>query len=509
MKRIIKIKYTWALPLLLLFVAACSDDAMDRISKDLNHTTDVSARLILTDVMTGTGFTAVGGDMNGYLSIYIEHETGVHNQFWNAELRNGEPSSSSTFNNLWGGIYSRMRDTKDAIEKCSEGGDEEGNYVTLGIAQVLLAYNIVFMTDMFGDVPWTEAGDFKNYRYPNVDKQEKIYSDAIDLLDAAIANLNKEDALIGIGNQDIIYGGNANKWLKTAYGLKARYTMHLLHRSSSVNTDLQNILDYISRSFTSADEQFSLDIYSGTNLNPMFAIFLARQSLSASQSLYNKLAQRDDPRLYRCYIDPRDEIFQMPGEIELAPHGTVSQGQLQYSNSVFVAFQSAPTHMLSYHELLFLKAEAEARLGVSSAKATLKEAVVAGLANAERNVKAALESTYWDITGSSDEITTSVAENYFDTKVSPLYDANPLKEVMIQKYLAFWGANGESVETYNDVRRLKAMGNNVYELENPLPFPLRCPYGIGDTSANPNISALYGNGQYVYSENVWWAGGSR
>ncbi|MBQ1811730.1 MAG: hypothetical protein II009_03815, partial [Erysipelotrichaceae bacterium] len=41
--------------------------------------------------------------------------------------------------------------------------------------------------------------------------------------------------------------------------------------------------------------------------------------------------------------------------------------------------------------------------------------------------------------------------------VAPLFDADPLKEVMIQKYIAFWGSNGESTECYNDVRNIEKM----------------------------------------------------
>ena len=109
----------------------------------------------------------------------------------------------------------------------------------------------------------------------------------------------------------------------------------------------------------------------------------------------------------------------------------------------------------------------------------------------------------------SDAITTEEAEDYFDNEVKTLFDANPLKETMIQKYIAFWGASGESTECYNDIRRMKAMGEDFVTLENPNPFPLRCPYGDGDVNANPNVEAAFGNGQYVYTDPVWWAGGSR
>ncbi len=65
-------------------------------------------------------------------------------------------------------------------------------------------------------------------------------------------------------------------------------------------------------------------------------------------------------------------------------------------------------------------------------------------------------------------------------------------------------------ETGNNVMmRLKAMGEEYIKLDNPYKFPLRAPYGADDVSANPNVEAAFGNGQYVYTDPVWWAGGSR
>jgi len=60
---------------------------------------------------------------------------------------------------------------------------------------------------------------------------------------------------------------------------------------------------------------------------------------------------------------------------------------------------------------------------------------------------------------------------------------------------------------------MKALGENFIELKNPKNaqnlFPLRTPYGADDVTTNPAVEQAYGDGQYVYSENVWWAGGTR
>ena len=84
--------------------------------------------------------------------------------------------------------------------------------------------------------------------------------------------------------------------------------------------------------------------------------------------------------------------------MNLAHNGDLVQSQLEYTVSMFCAAQTAPTHILSYHEVLFLKAEALCRLNrKDEAKAVLKEAVVAGMANMEVNIKSALASDYWEV----------------------------------------------------------------------------------------------------------------
>ena len=201
----------------------------------------------------------------------------------------------------------------------------------------------------------------------------------------------------------------------------------------------------------------------------------------------------------------------------MAPNGTNDEAKYYYNTSIFVFAQTAPTMLMSYHEVLFLKAEALARLGSTVlAQAALKDAVVAAIANTEVSVKAAIDAPTVVSNGGLSETTAAItpveAGTYFDTSVLPLFTANPLKEVMNQKYLAFFGASGESTECFSDIRRMKALNENLVVLKNPLnatKFPLRCPYGSDDTTNNPNVKTAFGDGTYVYSEKVWWAGGTR
>lgn len=524
----------FALALLTLPMISCSEDTMDEINKDKNHPLTVSAKFIMTDVMTSSALNAVGGDFSLYASIYMEHEVGIDNQLYNAEIRSGEPNLSGTYNNMWGALYSNIRDVKDVIAKCSEGGIEEGNDVTLGVAKALYAYNLAVLTDLFGDVPFSEACEYTEqgnplFMQPKIDKQEEIYAGIMKNLDEALVLLDGTDgASIGsMGKQDLLYykltSGDINKekalWKKAVYGMKARYTMRLLAKSANPAEDMTKVLDYISKSFVSADEELKFDMYDGdAQYNPLFAFMYSRMGLGASQSLIDKMVKRNDPRVNQMYADWSDrgnvnEQITNPAEVKAAPNGDPVQGTTNYYSSIVDWAVTAPTQLLSYHELLFIKAEILCRLNKKAdAEVALNEAIVSAFANMEVSLNAAINSGLnEDISGEVD-LSSEVAEEYFAKSIKPLFDANPLKETMVQKYLAFYGASGESLEAYNDYRRLVAMGDNFIELANPnnaSKFPKRYTYGSSDVLANKNVSSAYGDGQYVYSEPVWWAGGTR
>lgn len=509
-----------------LLTVGCSEDLLDDINRDVNNPTEVLAKNILADVIVSTAVRSVGGDLNTYMSSFVEHEVGIENQLYNAETREGI-TAPSTFNNSWNNIYDNIKNARIAIALCSEGGAQEGNFTTKGIAEVLLAINTAILTDTFGDVPYSQAAlvnDDKTPKYmtPKVDTQEEIYVEIIKLLDAAIVDLPKGDnhGSGGMRTYDFLYGGNGSQWLKLAYGLKARYTMQLLNRSADRTGDLNKVIEFADKSFASASEQAAFNVYDASNLNPLFDFQWSRDALAASESLAKKLLERNDPRLRRVFVD--SDWTRVEGTSSanflVAPNGTPEQKKGYYNTSIFVYAQTASTLLMSYHELLFLKAEAQARLGLkATAQATLKDAIVAAITNTEASVVAALNAPsvlqYGGITETTSEITSTEADNYFTNEVLPLFTANPLKEIMVQKYLATFGASGETPIAYNDIRRLRALGEgDLIELANPnnvSKFPLRCVYGSSDTTTNVNVRNLTGDGTYIYTENVWWAGGTR
>lgn len=504
-----------------LFVG-CSEDIMDDINKNRNDITEVTSKQILTDLVVSTSFSMVGQDLNTYSSIFVEHEGGVYDQMWSAQNRLGL-TSASTFSNTWNNGMNNIKNAKDAIAKA----EAERNYQTKGMAQVLLAINAAILTDFFGDIPFSQAGELTpektpKYLQPDVDSQQNVYEQIFSLLQEAIVNLSKTNQDAQTSRNDYLYGADAEKWTKFAYGLLAKYKLQLLYRSSNKNQDLQEVLQYANQSFTSVAEQADFNVYSSTNLNPTFDYQYSREGLGASKSLADKLIERKDPRFARLFFDVHGLRVETSTSANYLPvpndqdPSDIKQTQKTYNRSVFGSAQTASTLLLSYHQLMFIKAEAYARLGdKTNAQEALKKAFLAGVDNMEASVKTALESSLQQnpaLQEKTSVITKQNAEQYFNNTVVGLFNANPLKEVMIQKYFACFGASGESFVAYNDIRRLQALGENFIELKNPLntnKFPQRGVYGTSDNQSNIKVRKLVGDGSYIFTEKVWWAGGTR
>jgi len=468
----------YSLILFLFSFSACSEDLMDKINENPNNPTDMATRLIITDVMTSSAFNVTGSDYAFYTSVYMELNTGIFGQMYNAEIRLGEPTNASTYNNPWRSQYYNLYHLKIIIDKCMTGGSEAGNYQTLGIAEILKAYNLAILTDLMGDVPYTEALQPGTIYQPKLDKQLAIYTEVVRLLDDAILNLGKTSTFASLGTQDLIYGGNSARWIKAAQGLKARYTM----RMSLKTPQYSKVIEYANASFATAVEEFKF-VYNGSSAISPFARFLQdRNYFGVSASLYNRMMTRNDPRV-TIFFKPYPGLT----VLNIAPNGNPQQVQQYYGISA-ISTNTSPTYLMSFHELHFLKAEAYARMNQKT--------------EAEAALKTALEAAFVKV-GS----TVAAANSYYSTSVKPLFDADPLKEIMNQKYIASY--EQEAVETYNDYRRLVAMGNNFIQLGNTRQFPQRLTYGDSDVTTNQNIASAYGDGSYVYTDKVWWAGGTR
>ncbi len=92
-----------------------------------------------------------------------------------------------------------------------------------GVAKVIYAYGHMLMTDLYGEMPFTEAcGPDAT---PSYDNGKTIYLGCLTALDEGIELLEKDQdiALPALSVGDYWNNGDINKWRKLAYLLKARW----------------------------------------------------------------------------------------------------------------------------------------------------------------------------------------------------------------------------------------------------------------------------------------------
>ena len=491
-----KMKYLYGLALATMLFSSCSENLMDRVNrKETSKTADkVAAKFQLTDAEVATAYSTVNGAYAWYVSSYTEQLFGTgNNQMMKAELRNpSETASATTFNNEWNSTYSNLHNIYQMIEKCSEGGINASQSDLLGMAQILNAINWGVLTDLHGDVPFTEC--FTGNPAPKIDTQESIYTAILKMLDDAQTNLANGGS--NAGEQDLFFGGDTEKWSAFGHAVKARYLLHTYGRNKSVLSEV------VKEAQAAIDGGFTgcyLKVFNGVTADNAWSAYQwSRYYIGSNKTVDDLMLEREDPREPIYNMD-------MSGENIIGEPGNSDQATLvqALNEPAWLENGAANLVIMSESELYFILAEAQAILG-QDATAAFEKAV-------SSNVK-----EYFAIAG--EEIEDADVEDYIEG-LADLFAADPLKEIRIQKYLA--QTRGEVIETYNDMRRIiYTDGKYPVEMKNPNNtssvgnrWPLRLPYGDSDVVSNPNVTAAFGSGNeagmYVFTENVWWAGGNR
>ena len=94
------------------------------------------------------------------------------------------------------------------------------------MARVIRVYIYQRLSDLYGDVQYTQGGQPDLYGYPVYDKQEDVYTDFLKELDEA-QQAFAEGGTAQVGKQDLYYQGNIEKWRKFTNSLMLRVAMRL------------------------------------------------------------------------------------------------------------------------------------------------------------------------------------------------------------------------------------------------------------------------------------------
>ena len=445
---------TIAVVLLLTGMNSCKKG--DDLYISPNSPTTGTPSTMLSGCEVGTFNNLEGGPVK-IASMWMQNSSGVLGQAVQPEQY--QPIESD-MDNYWNSLYTNMFNCKIIIDKY---GAEDPYY--RGIARVLMAMNLGLATDMWGDVPYSEAfqgaetgGNFTAH----FDPQQSVLSSIQSLLDGAIADLATSPSANHLtpGSDDFVYYGDVTAWTKTAWTLKARYYNRL---SNKPGFDPNTVLTYLSNGISSnADNCYAKHGSGGNEQNQWAAYINSRGYIVASQVLIDSMGNMADPRT--AYYFDTIGVGSAYGNAlgDLNPNssfwGPYLGGVIDADYNVNAAKNIV---LVSYAEAKFLEAEAKLRINASdpTAIASLNDAIKADVS----------EVTQGANDGSS--IATYTATN------------TSIHTVILEKWKAMFA---NPVESYSDYRRT---GFPVLAI-NPSGFlsyiPKRLPTAEQERTMNPN-----------------------
>lgn len=426
---------------LILGSSSCkkSLDNLANLNKNENQPLKASSATLLTaaefsGVMLDQGsFMSTGADGDGFLGIFAQHLSGNHAEgvdFNQYILKHGD------FQFLFNDAY--VSSLKNLNLLIANATAKEQAYV--GIAQILEAYQLGYLTAVYGDIPWSQALDVVKYPHPKYDAQVDIYTQVQSLLAAGIINLKANST--STVNGDIIYSGNIANWQAAGYLLKARFYNHFSKKDpqGSATSALLMVDSAKLAGLTSDAGDFTLpyDGLTSQTTNPWVGGMYPNGMLVANKPFLDTLIAQKDPRL-NAYFTSIDGIDQsnvyglgkvISGNVGNGAYMSIGPGP----GSFFGKAANTSVLLASYPELLMIEAEAALRSGNTSRAATAHNAAI----TAQLNTVVSLASDVLRIPA------------YIAKYASETPTSISLAKIMTEKYKLMFSMEAES---WMDVRR--------------------------------------------------------
>ena len=143
--------------------------------------------------------------------------------------------AATTFNFVWNTAYADLLPDMDQLISITEGPESSTPHYA-GAAKILKGYTLMTLVDLFGDVPYSDAGQGVSNPSPVADNQSDIYNSALALLDAGIVDMGRESS--SIEDNDLFYEGDAGKWIKLANTLKLKWYLNVGSGSGGNGSDI-------------------------------------------------------------------------------------------------------------------------------------------------------------------------------------------------------------------------------------------------------------------------------
>jgi len=396
-----------------------------------------------------------------------------------------------------------VKDIQDLINTLENG--ENSDPTMLGMARIWRVVIFHRLTDMYGDIPYSEAGKgfLNGTDFPKYDDQKDIYMDMLNELEGAVGQLSSG----GFGAADFIYAGDVDKWKRFGNSLMLRLAMRLSEADAA--TAQAWTAKAISGGVMNSNDDVAFIAHTagpeGINRNGLGEVLDKSNGFGddcprLSNTLVDWMLSTGDPRL--------DILGELPasgsGVHNGLPNGLDSETILTNStgtttddfdrvNALLVSV-SSPMVFQTYAEVELLLAEAALRGWHSGDAAT----------HYNNGVKAAI--TMYGIYDGSLAVDDAAADAYLA--------ANPFGGTMEEIGWQYWTATFlNEYEAFSNWRR------TGYPTLTPTNYPgnvtggtipVRLVYSQGDATGNPNYAeaatrqGLGSDFASHFTVPVWW-----
>jgi len=401
---------------------------------------------------------------------------------------------------VWSSFYQNITDIEDIYSVSDKL--KENNYKAIALVYKSWAYSI--LTDLYGDVPYSQAikatdGKFK----PAFDKQKDIYVQMLKDLETANGLFDDTKALTYGG--DMVYNSNVltgtknvgiQMWKKFSNSLRLRLLLRIIKRDGEIDvkTQIRNLLlEPLKYPTFASNADDAIFRYPGTY--PFFNPFYNARTLDWREGTYyteffiNQLNAVQDPRL---------PIWAIPISVAGVPtfrgiksgYPTTLEYVVGQNSSYTDALKTLPQLgvMMSWSEVEFIKAEL-ALNGFTTGK-TVKSHYDAGISGSIVQWGATVPAGFLAKKGVALDETTSKDAQF--------------QQIMLQKYFAYFFVDYQSwFEKRRTGYPVLPRGTGIPTANN---FPSRVPYPTYLQSLNPEglAAAVQSIGPDVSATKLWW-----
>jgi hypothetical protein len=482
---------------ILFFAAGCTKDfeELDR-PKTTSNTIEPDA-LFTRTLVTGSGISAGVWQWMHQISgsVYAQHVANIQVGA-NFTSDNYEPRA---WNVPWGWYYNTPNFASMTynyhVLKLSRELDQP---LKEAPARIWNTYLIQQVTDMYGDMPLTQA--FENIR-PEFDSQKDVYLFMLKELQEAVQQIEALEEVQDApryGAADVLYYGDLDKWKRFANTMMLRLALRASN-TAEFETEIRPYLTNMDVSLTMTSNDHMARILPDP-AGPTYHVknpltFVASwNEIRMSKTMYDIFTGLNDPRM-EVFFAPNAQ-GQYVGLENGLQHSYIQENRdteliPNYNNyGEFLTNENTPHYLLTVAEAFLLKAEAAQRGFIGG--------------SAEDYYNQAILSSFEQF-GITDQ---QVIDDYINgpAKFDP---ANALEQIWTQRWIAVF-PNGH--EAWSIVRRtgVPEMMTPVYTFPGNDEMPRRKPFPDGESQYNNEnyqaaVARMGGDTQYT---RVWWDGGN-